>query len=120
MSFDWAEAKAQLRRTVHDTFGVAAIYRAPNSTVDVPLRVRLHTKIGVVETDQNTAFIEGVTRLVFDRVFLRAAAPPIQPMRGGNVTLTVYGMSFTLENEEPITGPVDLAWNVVQLGKTEE
>lgn len=119
MAFDWADAKAQLRRTVHDTFGVAANYRAPNSTVDVPLRVRLHTKIGIVETSQDTSFIEGVTRIVFDREALRSATPTIALARSGKITLIKYGMSFTLDNEEPITGPVDLAWNVTQNGKSE-
>lgn len=119
MSFDFAAAKEQSRRIVHNTFAVAATYQSSGAAAPVDLRVRWHNRIANTEAPETgqlarqlAAEIEGPEKIVFDREEL--AAKGVMLARTGIVIIPAYGVRFTLESSEPTTGPIDIVWVVVR------
>lgn len=113
--FDWQAVKARSRRIVHDTFGGDATYFDSRTGV-VNLTVRWHNKIeigGDLENSGYSQVIEGVDRVVFDRVEL--ANKGITLRTGGVVTMADKTV-LHLSTQEPIVGPVEVIWNVTRGG----
>ena len=105
MSF--ADLKAQARQAVHDTLAVPAFYEG------VPITVRHHTR-SLVHGDiggEYASIQEGINRLVFDRNALADAGVTL--VRGGVVTIPVYGLALELDQPEAEDGPVTAHWQVV-------
>ena len=113
MSF--AQAKARMRRVVHDTMRVAATYKDAQMLVPVDLRVRFHTKRLTPFGDIGDGYaevIENTDRVVFDTEEL--AALSLTPAKGAIVTLTDDGIVLRLTTKDPTTGPVEEIWAVAR------
>lgn len=114
MVFDFADAKTQLRRTVHETLGVAAIYEHDSLADPVPIKVRLHGKnkvIGDLDNGDYAQVLEAIEQIVFNEA--DALAIPVK--RGGTITIAKYqNMKLTLEQKEPNDGPYEHRWQVTR------
>lgn len=109
MAFNFASAKAQLRRVVHDTLGVAAFYKDASMSAPAPIVARWHNKIdrfGDPENDGNAEVVQGVDRIVL----FPLDTPLINFKKGGVVTFPEYGNAFALDVREPSTGPLQVVW----------
>ena len=58
MGFDFASARKQARRAVHDTMGVTVNYFAPGESVPVELRARWHHTMGVSGDIANAGYAQ--------------------------------------------------------------
>lgn len=131
MPFDFAAAKALVRRTVHQTFGVRAFYQDSSLSSPVEISARWHSKIdrfGDLDNQQYAEVIQGIDRVIF----AAADARKYSVKRGGVVTFVDYGSglgvamgspfggedvgppAFSLEAREPNDGPYEEAWVVTR------
>ena len=116
--FDFAAVKARVRQTVHDTFGILALYVDDQSGVQEELRVRFHTKINRFGDLQDAGWaevVEGVNRLILNKTELDLKE--ITPVRGARLVFipaSFEGLELILQVQEPSTGPVDVVWQVSQ------
>lgn len=113
MSF--AQAKARMRRVVHDTMGVAATYQDACMLAPLDLRVRFHTKRLSPLGDIGEGYaevIENTDRIVFDAEQL--AALGLVPSKGGIVVLKDDGLVVRLATKDEKTGPIEEIWTVVR------
>lgn len=115
LNFDWAAAKTQLRRTVHDTFRVAALYYENDSVVvPQPIMARWHNKIdrfGDLDNQGYAEFVQGIDRIVF----VPSDHAGLVLVKGGRVVFPVYGNSFTLQVLETNSGPLEQIWQAAAL-----
>jgi hypothetical protein len=109
MAFDFASAKALLRRTVHDTLAVEAFYEDDSMSVPAPIRARWHNKIdrfGDPESMGYAEYVQGV-----DRIILFPGDTPLLTFRkGGRVRFPAYGNTFKLDVLETRTGALQQVW----------
>lgn len=113
MSF--AEAKARMRRVVHDTMRVDATYQDATMLAPVGLRVRFHTRrvsaFGGMG-DGYAEVVENADRIVFDKDEL--ASLGICPVKGAIVSLTTDAICVRLATRDEDTGPVEEIWAVTR------
>lgn len=118
MAFNFANLKARVRKVVHDTLSVSALYEDSTLNFPVPIKARLHTKV-IVQGDMDYAgyaeVIEGIERVVF----AVSDANRLGVKRGGIISFpdyaTVTGVpSFLLDSREPNTGPFEEVWRVTR------
>jgi hypothetical protein len=116
MEFDWAEAKACARQTVHDVLQVAAtVVVAPGQDAQ-DISVRWHDKINRFGNLDNAGWaqtVEGIDRLIFNRPELETKG--IVLSGNSTVTLNAAGDKFQLDVKEPPNGPVEEVWVVVRI-----
>lgn len=118
MTFDFATAKANARRTVQATFGVPALY-SDNAVSELPIRARLHLAISKPFGDLTDGagyaqVVDGTDQIVFDGI--DEAGDPFTPVRNATVTFpSVPGETFRLDHRVPTTGPVTSVWQVVRV-----
>lgn len=121
MPFDFSKLKAQVRQTVHKTFGVPALYADSATPSPVDVRVRWHSRIEQVGDLENQGYanvIQGVDRIVF----LSSDARSLGVKKNGTVKILnsfepgVDEPVFVLVAREPKTGPVEEIWNVALKG----
>jgi hypothetical protein len=65
----WADIKASMKRDVHTTFKLSAVYRAAGSETDVAIAARLHTSqaiIGDLDREGFAQVVQDINRVVFD------------------------------------------------------
>lgn len=113
------QLKAEVRNIVHDIMASSAEYVAPGIPTPkaVPLGVRFHTKIQAFGDAGSTGyaeFIEGITRLVFNREELDRLGVNLKA--NGFIMLTHpewRNAKFRLDAREPFEGPVEEVWHVV-------
>lgn len=131
MPFNFAKAKASLRRTVHKTFGVQAFYTDSTVTVPVEMSARWHNKIdrfGDLDNQGYAELIQGIDRVIFDVVEART----VGVRRGGEVRFPELGSglgahlggalggegsgppAFILNIREDDSGPHDEVWSVTR------
>lgn len=115
MPFDFASAKASLRRVVHDTLGVDATYEDDVVSTPEEVRVRWHPK-----GDRFGDLIEGGYAEIVesaDKIILFTCdTPDIVFKKGGVITLPeVYGsIAVRLDVLEQSDGPSEQVWQVVR------
>lgn len=111
---DWYDIRRQARRDVHAAFSVSAEYNDSSLAEPVELQVRWHNRFGVPTGDiaggDYAQVIETIDRIVFDIDELTEKS--VTPRRGGQVTLTDYDKTFTLDVREPNSGPGVIVWTV--------
>lgn len=118
MTFNFAEAKATVRRTVNTTFGVQAFYTDDSINTPVETRVRWHNRIsrpyGDLAEGGYAEIVEGVDRIVFIPEDVDGYSFTTQ--RGGVFTIPELhpGVEFILDYKEPATGPLEEAWVVTR------
>ena len=118
MPVDFASLRELTRRTVHDTLGVPAFYRATAAAEEIELRVRWHTKskaVGDLEDNGYGLVIEGVNRVAFDRTEIAEKAVTLR--NAGRLRIPGAGapdVLLTLDTREPYDGPVLEWWGVTQ------
>lgn len=114
MAFNFADAKAKLRRAVHVTLGVSALYQDSTMSAPEPIRVRWHSKIdrfGDLESAGYAEIIEGIHRVILDRDQARLLAV----RNAGTITIAELGGAvLTLSAMEPYDGPVEEIWSVTK------
>lgn len=114
MSFDFATAKAQARKALHDGLSVSATYQDSIITTPVALRVRYHNKI-VIEGDPfglgQAESIEGSDKVILE---VNPATTP-EVRRGGIIVIPQYNLTFRLEAKEPSDGPTIQTWRVARV-----
>ena len=113
MSF--AQAKARMRRVVHDTMRVAATYQDVNMLEAVGLRVRFHTRRVSPLGDLGGGYaevIENTDRVVFDTEEL--ATLGLCPQKGAIVVLTDTNIVMRLTTRDETTGPIEEIWAVAR------
>lgn len=117
MVFDFAAAKLQTRRLVHETFGVDGLYQDNSMSTPAPIRVRWHSKIdrfGDLESAGYAEVIEGI-----DRVILSAAqARELNVIATGIISLQVADIGtvrLSLSAREEAEGPFEECWMVAKL-----
>lgn len=119
MPFEFAEAKAKMRRVVHDTLGIAALYYDKSMSKPEALRIRWHYKqapIGDIENAGYPMYLDLVEKVIFDKEELARLGITIQ--RGGRVQVTAEGFEgFLAVDTEDVdnVGPVEQAWKVGKL-----
>lgn len=103
MAFDFAKAKTQARRVVHDTLGVLAYYKDDTMSTPVAIRARHHNKIDMTGDLDGSGYaqtIEGIDRIVFDAQDARTLRVKV----GGVVTFTDYGSGMGVDLGAPLGG----------------
>lgn len=115
MAFNFASAKAHLRRMVHTTFGVEAFYKDASLSVPTPVTARYnHHKIdrmGDLVEAGYAEVIESIERIVL----VPGDTPGLEFKRNGVVTLTdMPGVEFILTTREPAINSTDQVWQVVR------
>lgn len=115
MTFDFASAKANLRQTVHSTFGVEAFYKDASLSVPVPVTARYNHKkmdrYGDIVESGYAEVVESIERIVL----VPGDSPALEFTRNGRVTLTnMPGVEFILTLREPRTNNTDEVWQVVR------
>lgn len=120
MSFDFAEAKKQARRAVHDTLGVSAFYKATPTSDSVPCRVRLHTKTVDTGNIDGSSFDIVVTETVNKIIFNDVQARQIGVTRGGELHIPQYDTAdrqckVVMDRRLKIDGPEEEIWEVEML-----
>jgi hypothetical protein len=115
---NWFEARRQARRDIHAAFSLSASYTDPSLTDPVEgLSVRWHDRfaapVGDIGGGDYARTFENIDRIVFDTDELTEKG--LAPKRGGQVTLTDYGYTLTLDVREPSDGPVKTVWTVTRL-----
>lgn len=117
MAFDFAAAKAQSRRVVHDTLGVSAFYKDNTMSAPAPISVRWHSKIdrfGDLDNAGYAEIIEGIHRVIFSR----ERARELGLRNGGVITINrpeiTFQATLTLEAMEPYDGPFEEIWTVTK------
>jgi hypothetical protein len=104
--------KAQ--REIHAAFSISASYTDSTVTEPVALDVRWHSRFGLPVGDigggDYAGVLETIDRLIFNRAQLTAAG--IRLRRTGQVYLSQYDYTFSLDVREPNTGPVVEIWTV--------
>lgn len=118
MGFDFAAAKAKMRRVVHDTLSVDALYWDRRLAEPVPLRVRWHYKqapIGDIENEGYPMYLDLVEKVIFDKDELAVKRVTIQ--RGGRVQITAKGFEgyLAVDTQDESPGPVGESWRVGKL-----
>lgn len=112
MAFNFAKAKANLRRVVHETLAVDALYQDASMSDPLPIRVRWHTKIdrfGDLAGAGYAEVIEGVHRIILSKESARLMGVK----RTGIITIPDYaGARLQLEEREPEDGPYEEIWQV--------
>lgn len=115
MAFDFASAKAKVRRIVHATFGVPALIKVNAISVPLGIRARLHEATTVYGDllDQGYAnTVEAVDRIVF---MPSEATPPFIPARLSEVTFPHRpGIKFILETKDVSDGPLEETWQATR------
>jgi hypothetical protein len=132
MAFNFAKAKASLRRKVHEIFGVTAFYQDSSMSEPVEIRARWHNKetnLGDLDNEGYAEIVEGIERIVFEA----AEARTHNIKRGGQVWFPEYGSGmgvglgsplggedngppkFTLHLMRKNSGPVEEVWEVTQV-----
>jgi len=111
---DWFALRTQARRDIFRAFTVKATYGDSVADPPVELAVNWHSRFGLPVGDlagsDYAGVLESIDRLVFDRAELTEKGLTLR--RGGKVSLTDYGYSFTLDVREPTSGPVREIWTV--------
>lgn len=115
MTFDYASAKANLRRTVHSTFGVEAFYKDGSLSVPTPVTARYHHKkmdrVGDIVEAGYADIVESIERIVL----VPSDTPALTFQRNGRVTFTnMPGVEFILSLREPNINSTDAVWQVVR------
>jgi hypothetical protein len=115
MAFDFASAKANLRRTVQTTFGVEAFYKDASLSVPTPITARYnHKKIdrmGDLVEAGYAEVLESIERIVL----VSGDTPALEFKRNGVVTFSdMPGVEFILTAREPKTNATDDVWQVVR------
>lgn len=116
MAFDFAAAKQQARRIVHDTLAINAEYIDADLPAPVPLRVRWHNKlttVGDIETSGYPMSLDTINKVIFDIDEL--ALKGVSISHGGRLKITAGGFSGQLlvtDTREPKTGPIEEIWYV--------
>lgn len=112
MGFDFAEAKAQARRAVHDTLGASALYQDHTMSTPVDIRVRWHSKIDRFGDNEGAGYaevIEGIHRVILEREQARL----LNVIHTGRITIAKLGGAvLTLDAMEPYDGPYEEIWTV--------
>jgi len=129
MSFDFAALKARVRQTVHETFGLPALYQDSSLSKPVPISARLHNKLTLAGDFENNGYaetIQGIDRVIFQAEESHA----IGARRGGVVTFPSIGgglgvgvgaalggegvgqATFVLQTRQPNCGPHEDIWYV--------
>lgn len=120
MAFNFAQAKAQMRQTVHETLAVSALYQDDTMSDPAAITARYHNKIaqmGELDNGNNDGYaltIEGIDRVVFKAADARA----LSVKRGGELTFTDYTDGngdpavFVLQVKQPHHGPFEEVWEV--------
>lgn len=126
MPFDLSETKRKARQALHGLAGVAALYTGPQDDAEpVTLYVRWHNKtarpVGDLENGGYSEILTGIDRLVFLQTNLDA---PLQPdgttadavtlAHRGSVEFEQYGITLSLDVQEPSDGPENVYWTVVR------
>lgn len=110
MPFDILAAKEQVRRTVHNTFGVPALYVDKTMSTPVPIKARWHNKIQILGDEGNDGYSQVVETI--DRIVLIPGdTPDIEFRHGGKVTFVSTGQSYLLDVLDPETGPLERVWH---------
>lgn len=131
MAFDISKVKAQVRRTVHETFGVRAFYKDASISAPIETRARWHNRIekfGDLDQQGYAEIIQGIDRIIFEA----AEARRLNVRRGGIVMFPDFGAglgvslgapldgegiapaAFILQDREPSSGPFEEVWNVTR------
>lgn len=115
MPFDFASAKASLRRVVQDTLGVDASYSDNALSPVHPIRARHHVQKmdrygDIVETGY-AEVVEQIERIVL----IPGDTPTVEFKTNGLVTLsTLPGVEFILRLKEPTINAGEHVWQVAR------
>lgn len=114
MPFDFAKAKAQVRRIVHTTLAIDAEYMDDSLLAPQPLRIRWHNKLmqfGDLENAGYSTVIDGINRVIFDRDELLEKGVTIS--RGGRLKITAAGYDnaeLAMDTKDELAGPTEEIW----------
>lgn len=114
MAFSFADAKARLRRAVHDTLAVDALYTdsSVNDFEPVCIKARYHNKLELSGDPNNEGFaqmLQGIDRIVL----IPSDYPGLTFKRGDTIEFPAYALTFMLGETEPSDGPLRQVWHVV-------
>lgn len=110
------DLKRQMRRDVHNTFGLEASYSDPTLLEPVDVIVRWHSRyetFGNLAEQGYAEVVDNVDRIVFDVDEL--VELDLTPRVGGQVTITETGWNnavLVLQISDPRQGPVENVWQV--------
>lgn len=108
MFFNWATTRHQSRQTIHETFGVPAVYTRFVDDVSYPITARLHRKTDTIgEGDGYAQVIVEVDRVVLLEDQLNG-----DPERGDTVYFKDENVTATIDNVEPEQSP-EIICNVI-------
>lgn len=115
MDFDFASAKALLRREVHSYFGVEAFYQDASLIAPVSIMARYHFKKYDALGDLVEAGYAKVTEGIETIVLAPSDTLAVPFVRDGRVTLpSLPGVEFILQVQEPSNNSLEQVWQVVR------
>jgi len=116
MGFDFAAAKMRVRKLVHATLSISALYESKHLAAPEPLQIRWHNKLtdnGDMESQGYPVSIDTIDKVVFDRVDLEQRGIVIS--KGGLLTITAKGFNgqrLHIDMRDPTCGPTEEIWRV--------
>lgn len=119
MAYDHAAVKARVRRTVHNTLGIAAEYVDDTMAAPEQLRVRWHNRIVQTGDLQNGGYaeiIDGINRVIFDIDELLLKGVIVH--RGGRLKISApafNGAVLVIGERDSDCGPIEQTWYVGKL-----
>lgn len=123
MSFDFAAAKRSARAVVHETMAVQAFYVDDSLSAEIEIKARYHAKVSkpfgdLYDGAGYSETIDGVDRIVFQTPTVDIDGVAFTPVRLGVVRfptlIDVAGLTFSLENRDPATGPGEEVWTLTR------
>lgn len=115
MAFNFADAKAQARRAVHDTLGVPAHIKSTSVSTPEPITARLHEATTLYGDLLDQGFAQTLEPV--DRIVLIPSDFPMGVTSRQNSEVTFEhrpGIIFVLNIKEPSDGPLEEVWQVTR------
>lgn len=115
MDFSFADAKAALRRTVHEAFGVEAFYQDNSLIAPQPIRVRYNFKKIDRYGDLVEAGYASIVENIETIVLMPSDTPELTFVRDGRITLpSLPDVEFILRVKDTSSNALDQVWQVVR------
>lgn len=114
MAFDFAQARFNARKAIHNTLSTVALYSdAAQSNVEILARWTQKQQLtGDLDNDGYSQSIESIDRVIFSATDVQT----IGVKRGGTITFPAYqNIAFTLHEPLPSNGPFSETWLVARV-----
>lgn len=115
MAFNFADAKAQVRRAVHDTLGVPAHIKSTSVSTPEPITARLHEATLLYGDLLDQGYAQTIEAV--DRIVLVPSDFPVGVVAKRESEITFDhrpGIIFVLQTKDVSDGPLEEVWQATR------